>query len=131
MVYFPPLIDTWLDEQEMLDMAGIEWTSPQAGAVSERTSSFSHERSGHLPASDSPPPVADHDSVAPALPVSILARTPLQCAWIEGEGTDGFAQCCGARVMRHGLSWCEPHARRVILPSAWHLYVGAAERGDA
>lgn len=56
-------------------------------------------------------------SASPAL--HFIDRTMFQCAWINGHGEDGLATCCGAAVIRPGVSWCRGHARRVIRPEAW------------
>lgn len=63
-------------------------------------------------------PVQAHEA-----PVSILDSTAFQSAWVDGRDVRGIPLCCGRAVMRFGVSWCEPHARRVIRPAAWVAFI--------
>ncbi|MCB4767965.1 GcrA family cell cycle regulator [Ancylobacter sp. Lp-2] len=148
--YTPPL-DLWLAEQERRQASdayfgAAELEDPGWPPAPPKTTSGRRRAGPSRPLPERP---AGPETLVPALPppeaapdrpspsgagadhrptVSILAREDFQCAWIAGDGEDGFALCCGAPVMRAGLSWCEPHARRVIRPSHWDIYARGEQR---
>lgn len=58
-------------------------------------------------------PIAALFVAAPtSLAVPILARTSLQCPWIDGRGADGLATMCGHAV-EPGANWCAFHRLKV------------------
>lgn len=154
MARFTPFLDTWLarhdhwldSEAQFLESPlpeGTDWAAPPEesdGGGRQREPGQGEPRPVRAakPAAPTPAslaPVGPNEAGHPPLhpPVSLLARTDFQCAWIEGETEHGAALCCGAPVMRRGRSWCEPHARRVIRPAAWHAYArtGSAAESDS
>lgn len=152
MARFTPFIDTWLAEHDFwLDSEAqlleapvpedADWTpTPEdSDSVRPRREPSHREPRPERTARPAPltpaplVPVGPGETGSPPArpPVSLLARTDFQCAWIEGEAEDGAALCCGAPVMRRGLSWCEPHARRVIRPAAWHAYARTGSSADS
>ncbi|GLK85970.1 hypothetical protein [Ancylobacter defluvii] len=152
MARFTPFIDTWLaghdfwldSEAQLLEAPlpeDADWAQPPEDSDSVRRRCEPGHRKPRPARAAAPAPhttaplvpVRPGETGSPPAhtPVSLLARTDFQCAWIEGEAEDGFALCCGAPVMRHGLSWCEPHARRVIRPAAWDAYARTGSPADS
>ncbi|GAB4068364.1 hypothetical protein KHC28_15625 [Ancylobacter sonchi] len=161
MTRYTPILDNWLAELDrghisgaIFDAMPVEdhgWKPAPPRMTTGRQPRPPAHRAGptELPAGPAtlvpalPPPAepqppappaqdqAAQDQAPPTPAVPLLARTDFQCAWIVGGGADGFVLCCGAPVMRHGQSWCEPHARRVIRPASWNAYARAGQPESA